>query len=256
MVADKPPHLSSENLSYTEPSNFVRELENSGANILVNLSSSGTENSTQAYAEAALKAGCSFINCTPTVLIKNRKLVSAYSKSKLVIVGDDLMSQFGGTVFHKGLVNLMIKRGVKLTKSYQLDVGGGTETYNTIDERIKMVKRSLKTSSVASEVPYSFETVAGTTDYVDYMGNNRTSYFWVEGTIFLGSKVTVDVYLRTSDGANAGNILLDVIRAVCSSKSKGRYGVEEAICSYGFKSPSKKVSFEKGYTMFYQRYVK
>src|SRR5579885_2755079 len=30
MVADKPPHLSSENLSYTEPSNFVRELENSG----------------------------------------------------------------------------------------------------------------------------------------------------------------------------------------------------------------------------------
>ncbi len=255
-MGDRPPHLANESIEHVKPSEFVRELENSGSNIVVNLSSSGTDRSTKAYADSALKAGCSFINCTPTSLIKSRRLVSAYSSSKLVIAGDDLMSQFGGTVFHKGLVNLMVKRGVKLTKSYQLDVGGGTETYNTIDEKIKMVKRDMKTSSVAAEVPYRFETVAGTTDYVDYMGNNRTSYFWIEGTMFLGSRVTVDVYLRTSDGANAGNILLDVIRAVCSSQNSGSYGAEQAICSYGFKSPPAKISFENGYAMFYEKYVK
>jgi myo-inositol-1-phosphate synthase len=255
MMGDIPPHLSKNDVLSVKQSEFVRELENSGANILVNLSSSGTDRSTIAYADAAVKAGCSFINCTPSTLVKNKKVVSAYTRSKLVIVGDDLMSQFGGTVFHKGLVSMMAKRGVRLTKSYQLDVGGGTETYNTIDEKIKMTKRQLKTSSVASEVPYRFETVAGTTDYVDYMGNNRTSYFWVEGTIFLGSRVTVDVYLRTSDGANAGNILLDVIRAVFSSVRNGLYGAVNEICAYGFKSPPKKTSFEEGYNLFISKFV-
>lgn len=250
-----PPHLSKNDVVETHKEDFVNSLVESKANIILNLSSSGTEKACIGYAKLALEASCSFINCTPTSIVRRRNLVNQFYRSKLVVAGDDLMSQFGGTIFHKGLLGLMLKRGVIPTKSYQLDVGGGTETLNTIEERIKFSKRTIKTRSIASEVPYKFETVAGTTDYVDYMGNNRTSYFWIEGSMFLGSKVTIDVYLRTSDGANAGNILLDVVRAVAFSMRSGEFGCINDICSYGFKSPPKQVGFEEAYKQFKSKYL-
>ena len=253
---DVAPHLSSSKLSTTTREELVEQLEGADADILVNLVSSGSDGSSEEYALAALEAGCAFVNCTPSLLLKRRKLVGRFARAKLPLVGDDLMSQFGGTVFHKGLLNLMVNRGVKLTKSYQLDVGGGSETLNTIDERIKLAKRGVKTTSVASEVPYKFETVAGTTDFVDYMGNDRTSYFWVEGGGFLGSGVTVDVYLRSSDGANAGNILFDVLRATYAAKKTRKLKGVGGICAYGFKSPPEREHFAEAYARFVSAFVK
>jgi myo-inositol-1-phosphate synthase len=253
---DVAPHLSSAKLSTTTRRELAHQLKAAGADILVNLISSGSDGSSEEYALAALEAGCAFVNCTPSLLLKKRSIVGRFARAKLPLVGDDLMSQFGGTVFHKGLLNLMVNRGVKLTKSYQLDVGGGSETLNTIDERVKLAKRSVKTTSVASEVPYKFETIAGTTDFVDYMGNDRTSYFWVEGSGFIGSGITVDVYLRSSDGPNAGNILFDVLRATYNAKRGKKLKAVKEICAYGFKSPPEKEHFEEAYEKFVTTFVK
>ncbi|QQG48583.1 MAG: L-myo-inositol-1-phosphate synthase [archaeon] len=252
---DIPPHLKGSKLTKSGTASVAGELESADADILVNMISSGSDASSEAYAAAALKAGCAFVNCTPALLLKRNKLAAAYAKAKLPLVGDDLMSQFGGTVFHKGLLGMMVKRGVKISKSYQLDVGGGSETLNTIDESIKMAKREVKTTSVASEVPYKFETIAGTTDYVDYMGNDRTSYFWFEGSGFMNSGISVDVYLRSSDGANAGNVLLDVIRATHRARKTGKTGTVGEICAYGFKSPPKPTGFEEAARKFAALYL-
>ncbi len=250
------PHLKEAQLIKSTRSEVAEQLRQSGADILINMISSGSDDSSEEYALAALEAGCAFINCTPTLLQRKGKLVAAFEKAKVPLVGDDLMSQFGGTVFHKGLLGLMVKRGVKISKSYQLDVGGGSETLNTIDEAIKMAKRGVKTSSVASEVPYQFETIAGTTDFVDYLGNDRTSYFWFDGSGFMNSGISVDVYLRSSDGANAGNILLDVVRAVYRSLKTGKLGTINEICAYGFKAPPKQMHFDEAYTKFAAVYVR
>jgi myo-inositol-1-phosphate synthase len=253
---DLAPHLKGVKAERTNTDEVTKQLEDSGAEILVNLISSGADPSSEEYARAALRAGCGFVNCTPSLLLKNNKLAADFVKAKLPLVGDDLMSQFGGTVFHRGLLGLMVKRGVKISKSYQLDVGGGSETQNTIDETIKMAKREVKTASVSTEVPYQFETIAGTTDFVDYMGNDRTSYFWFEGSGFMNSGISVDVYLRSSDGANAGNILLDVIRATYRVKKSGKLGTVGEICAYGFKSPPKPAHFDEAYGKFAALYIR
>ena len=253
---DVAPHLGGVKLEKVGSDDVSKALEDSGADLLVNMVSSGCNASTEEYARAALRAGCGFINCTPSLALKNNKLAADFQRAKLPLVGDDLMSQFGGTIFHKGLLGLMVKRGIKVSKSYQLDVGGGSETLNTIDEGIKMAKRGVKTSSVAEEVPYEFETIAGTTDYVDYMGNDRTSYFWFQWSTFMGSGLTVDVYLRSSDGANAGNVLLDVIRATYRCMKVGKLGTVGEICAYGFKSPPKPMRFEEAFTKFSALYVR
>ena len=253
---DAAPHLRGVKLERSGAEEVAKRLEASGADLLLNLISSGSVASSEEYARAALRAGCGFINCTPSLVLRNNKLVADFQKKKLPLIGDDLMSQFGGTIFHKGLLALMVKRGVKVSKSYQLDVGGGSETLNTIDEEIKMAKREVKTTAVASEVPYQFESIAGTTDFVDYMGNDRTSYFWFEGGTFMDSGVSVDIYLRSSDGANAGNVLFDVVRAAYRCKQIGKVGTVGEICAYGFKSPPKPMHYDEAYTKFAALYIR
>ncbi len=230
-------------------------LKSSRVDVALNLIPSGLNKTSKAYAEAALSAGCSFINCTPSPVACDRRIVSAFKAGRQVVVGDDLMSQLGGTVFHKSILDLMVRRGAKVLKSYQLDVGGGAETLNTIDEEVKMVKRGVKTSAISAEVPYEIETVTGTTDYVDYMGNNRTSYYWILGEGFLGSPFKIDIYLRSTDGPNAANILLDTVRATQMSRERGRYGAPSEICGYGFKRPPTPIKLEEAYRRFHKTYI-
>jgi len=252
---DLPPHLRGEKIEKVSSDQISRMLEDAGADIFVNMISSGSDASSEEYAYASLRAGCAFVNCTPSLITRNNKLAAGFLRRKLPLIGDDLMSQFGGTIFHKGLLGLMVRRGIRVSKSYQLDVGGGSETFNTTDETIKSAKRKLKTSSVESEVPYPFETVAGTTDFVDYMGNDRTSYFWFEGSGFMNSGFSVDVYLRSSDGANAGNVLFDVLRATHRAMKTGKLGTVNEICAYGFKSPPKPMHFDEALSKFSALYV-
>ena len=239
-----------------EPYDIIDRLKNSKVDVLVNLISSGLDKTSKSYAEVANKAGCCFINATPSLIASDENFVGKFKEENLVVIGDDLMSQFGGTAFHKGILDFMHNRGIKIKKSYQLDVGGGTETLNTLNEDVKFMKRNMKTKAISIELPYKFETVAGTTDYVDYMQNDRTSYYWIQGEGFLGSSVRFDIYLRTSDGPNAGNILLDVIRAVKVAKDEGDFGAPLDICGYGFKHAPKNIKLKDAYQNFTSKYIK
>jgi myo-inositol-1-phosphate synthase len=234
------------------PSDFARELEGSGARVALNLVSSGMDKSSAEYAKAALKAGVSFVNATPARVAVNSALSRQFAQKRLVLAGDDLLSQFGGTAFHKAMIDFMVERGVHVKKSYQLDVGGSAETKNTMDERVRMMKRAMKTSSIGMEAPYKFESVAGTTEYTDFLGDSRNSYYWMSSDGFLGSSIVMDLTLRTSDGANAGNVLLDVVRAMAGARGAK---ATEVICAYGFKNPPKQFKIRKAYEGFVEMFA-
>jgi myo-inositol-1-phosphate synthase len=229
----------------TAPVDFTKSLEDSGANVVLNLISSGMDKSSAEYAKATLKAGASLVNATPAKLA-NSPLAAKFAQKKLVLAGDDLLSQFGGTAFHKGMIDFMVERGIHVSKSYQLDVGGSDETRRTMDERIK-------TSSIGMEAPYEFESVAGTTEYTDFLGDSRNSYYWMSSEGFLGSKIIMDLTLRTSDGANAGNVLLDVVRAVMAKNPVAKK--VPVINAYGFKNPAKKAKVRSAYSDFVDMFV-
>jgi myo-inositol-1-phosphate synthase len=234
-------------IATTSASDFAKALDNSGADIVLNLISSGMDKTSAEYARAALRAGASFVNATPAK-VANSPLAKNFAQKKLVLAGDDLLSQFGGTAFHKGMIDFMVERGVHVSKSYQLDIGGSEETKRTMDERIKMLKRGMKTGSIGMEAPYEFESVAGTTEYTDFLGDSRNSYYWMSSEGFLGSKIIMDLTLRTSDGANAGNVLLDVVRASMAKKPVAKKA--PVLSAYGFKNPPKKAKVRQAYADF------
>ena len=224
-----PAHLLNQGgLKSVKYDEFVNSLKKLRPDFLINLVSSGMDKSGESYAKAALEVGCSFFNATSSK-ITTSQIRSVFQSKGLMILGDDLMSQFGGTAFHRGMIEFMTNRGITIEKAYQLDVGGNPDTQNTMSEVIREKKRKIKTESIAVEAPYPFKSTAGTTEYAEQLGSSRVSYYWMEAKGFLGSIVEMDLALRTNDSANGCNVILDSIRAAKMAISKKDLSKSEII---------------------------
>ncbi len=218
-------------------------LKDSGAEMVINLLPSGAAKATEYYAQQALAVGCAFINATPNFIASNPTWAKQFENANLPLVGDDLVDQVGSTALHKTLLKLLSDSGVKIDETYQLDVGGGAESVDTL-ERTRDAKRTIKTESVASALPYKARIVAGSTDYVDFLQNKRDSYFFISGAYFCNAPMKIDLKFQTVDAPNAGSVLFDVVRAVKLALTKKQKGSVEAICAYGFKRPPQMTSLE------------
>jgi myo-inositol-1-phosphate synthase len=236
-------------LADSDPVDVVGVLKESETDILVNLISGGADKASRIYAEAALQAGCGFLNATPTGIVNNISLSSQFKKHGLPLAGDDLMSQMGATAVHIGLLEFLDTRGVHIKESYQLDVGGGSESINTL-EKTRDIKRAIKTEAVKKHIPYDFELVSGSADFVDFLENGRDSFFYVKGSYYGGAEFTLDMKLSTEDSPNAGAILVDAIRGLMIAKNKGMGGPIEPVCSYAFKRPPRRYKMPEAYSLF------
>ena len=236
-----PPHITKngqiKSASYDE---FVNSLKKAKPDFVVNLISSGMEKSSEKYAKAALDAGCSFFNATSAHTVTDQ-IRKTFESKGIVILGDDLMSQFGGTAFHRGMIDFMASRGIFLRKAYQLDVGGNQDTQNTMAEETRERKRLIKTQSIAIESPIPFMSTAGTTEYAEQLGDSRVSYYWMEAGGFLNSPVELDLSLKTNDSTNGCNVIVDSIRAAKKSLSNKDFAKIDIISAFAFKNPPKKM---------------
>jgi len=224
-------------------------LEKSEAEIMVNMLPSGAIEASRWYAEQALKAGCAFVNATPNMIASDNTFGQRFESAGLPIVGDDLIDQVGATILHKTLLKMLTNRGIRVSETYQLDVGGGTESLNTL-ERAREIKRTAKTRSVEAVLPYRASVVAGSTDYVDFLENRRDSYFWIKGIYFGKVPLQLDIRLNTVDGPNAGATLLDVIRATKIALDRNIAGPLISVSTYAFKHPPKTPPLEDADKLF------
>ncbi|MDR1992070.1 MAG: inositol-3-phosphate synthase [Nitrososphaerota archaeon] len=231
-------------ISNSLEANIVETLQSTDAEIIINLLPSGAVDATRFYALQAIVAGCAFINATPNFIASDPVLAQQFEDAALPLVGDDLVDQIGSTGLHKTLLKLLSDSGVRISETYQLDVGGGTESVDTID-RSRDAKRNIKTEAVASSLAYKTDVVAGSTDYVDFLQNKRDSYFWISGTYFCNAPLKIDLKFQTVDAPNAGSVLFDVVRALKVGLNRKQKGVLEAVCAYGFKHPPKVLSMQE-----------
>ncbi len=223
-------------VSKAADANVANVLKQSNVAMVINLLPSGAAKASGFYAEQTIAAKCAFVNATPNFIASDPVWAKRFSDANLPVVGDDLVDQVGSTALHRTLLQLLSRNGVKIVETYQLDVGGGTESMDTMD-RTRDAKRAIKTESVASTLPYKTEVVAGSTDFVDFLQNKRDSYFWISGTYFCNAPMQIDLKFSTVDAPNAGSVLFDVVRAVTLALSRKQKGAVEAVCAYGFKRP-------------------
>ncbi len=228
-------------VSDSKPSDVVSVLKESNPHILVNITPTGASRASEMYAQASAEAGCAFINATPARIASSNKWQSKFGKAKVPVAGDDVMDQIGSTVLHKSVLALLADRGVRIGETYQLDIGGGTESELSLDKKRYEIKRAIKTAAVAAAVPYKFPITAGSSDFVDFMENRRTSYFSIKGSYFAGTDFSLDMRMTLEDGPACAGTLIDVIRMVRIAQDRGESGPLEAISAYGFKAPPKRI---------------
>ncbi len=203
-----------------------------GVDVVINLLPTGVNKASEYYAEQALGANSALVNASPAPLVE--KFSASFMSKSLPLLGDDLISQIGGTALHSGIINFLEKRGVKVIRSYQIDISGTTETLVTLEDWRKETKKRIKSSYISSQQE-GIEVVAGTSDYVEFLGDRRVSYMVIEGEYALGARVRIDVSMKSQDGPNAIAPLLDLIRLAKILKDKGIGGSPSQICSHYFK---------------------
>ena len=225
-------------ISNDKEADAAKALKESGAEMAINLLPGSAQEATEFYANACLEAGCAFINGTPIEIASNPEWSEKFNERGIPLVGDDIQDQLGSTVLHRNILQLLVSRGVRVDKSYQLDVGGGAESLDS-HYRGRFRKRDVKTSAISQDLPYDAPLVAGSSDYVPFMNNERESYFYVQGRQFGGAPITIDIRVEMTDGPNAGPILFDAIRGTKLALKREIGGALESISAYGFKKPPK-----------------
>jgi len=220
-----------------KPADVASVLKEADAEILINYLPVGSHNATRFYAQAALDAGCAFINCIPEFIASDPAWSRKFEERGLPVAGDDIKSQLGATILHRNLVRLCVDRGVIVDETYQLNLGGDTDFLNmTVEERLK-TKRISKTEAVKSLVPYDVPTRIGPSDYVPFLGNKKICYIWLKGRKFGDRPLTITVKLEVEDSPNSAGVVIDVIRAVKLALDRKIAGPLISISSYAFKHP-------------------
>jgi len=220
-----------------EPVDVAETLKKANAEILLNYLPVGSRNASRFYAQAALDAGCAFINCMPEFIASDQAWARKFEERGLPVAGDDIKSQVGATILHRNLARLCVDRGVIIDETYQLNLGGDTDFLNmTVEERLK-TKRISKTEAVTSLVPYDLPTRIGPSDYVPFLGNKKICYLWLKGRKFGDRPLTIQVKLEVEDSPNSAGVVIDIIRAVKLALDRKIAGQLLSISSYAFKHP-------------------
>lgn len=244
-------HLSQKvKVASTPAVNVSQVLKDTGAEMLLSYLPVGSRRGTQYYAEAALDAGCGFINAIPVFIASTPKWQQAFASKGLPCAGDDVMSQLGATVLHKTLAKLFVDRGVKIDETYQLNIGGDMDFFNMLDEERLEDKRISKTSAVAAMVPYEIPMRIGPSDFVSFLENDKVCYISIKGQYFGGIPVELDLKLKVVDAYNSAGVMIDAVRATKIAIDRGISGPLESISAYCFKHPPVQLPYSVAKTNF------
>ncbi|MFH1327976.1 MAG: inositol-3-phosphate synthase, partial [Candidatus Bathyarchaeota archaeon] len=97
-------------ISDDNPVDVAKVLIDEDAEVVVSLLPVGADQASRFYTEMALKTGCAFINATPSFIVHDKAYIESFEKAGLPLIGDDVMSQIGGTIFHKNILEFLSRR--------------------------------------------------------------------------------------------------------------------------------------------------
>ncbi|MBI5904545.1 MAG: inositol-3-phosphate synthase [Deltaproteobacteria bacterium] len=222
------------------PCDVERVLRDSRAEILVNYLPVGSEAATRFYAEACLRAGVSLVNCIPVFLASDPEWADRFRRAGIPLVGDDVKSQLGATIVHRGLARLFSDRGIRLRRTYQLNTGGNTDFLNMLSRSRLESKKISKTEAVTSALSHDIDADdvhIGPSDYVPWQKDNKLCFLRIEGEGFGGLPIEIELRLSVTDSPNSAGVGIDAIRFCRLGRDMGLSGPMLAPSAYFMKHP-------------------
>ncbi|MBH5386231.1 inositol-3-phosphate synthase [Bradyrhizobium diversitatis] len=223
-------------------------LATSRTDVLVSYLPVGSQRASEWYAARAIEAGCGYVNCIPVFIASNPDWRRRFEEAGLPIIGDDIKSQVGATILHRVLANLFRDRGVRLDRTYQLNVGGNTDFKNMLERERLASKKISKTQAVTSQfdVPMDPDNIhVGPSDHVPWLTDRKLAFIRLEGTTFGGVPLSAEVKLEVWDSPNSAGVVIDAVRCAKLAMDRGQGGALTGPSSYFMKSPPQQFNDEE-----------
>jgi len=198
----------------------VQALKDAKVDAVINYLPVGSQEATEFYAQAAIDAGCGFVNCIPVFIASNLAWANKFKKAGLPVIGDDIKAQVGATITHRTLTNLFLDRGMKIERTYQLNTGGNTDFLNMLERERLQYKKISKTEAVSSQIEARGQTIdpdnihVGPSDYVPWQKDNKICFLRIESKHFGDVPMNVEVRLSVEDSPNSAGVAIDSIRCL------------------------------------------
>jgi myo-inositol-1-phosphate synthase len=223
----------------------VRLLRESRTDVLMNYLPVGSQKATEFYAECALEAGVAFVNCIPVFIASDERWAQRFRDRGVPIIGDDIKAQLGATIVHRVLTDLFAKRGVRVNRTYQLNTGGNTDFLNMLNRTRLASKKESKTEAVQSVAERRLEDEnihVGPSDYVAWQNDNKICFLRMEGEMFGGVPMNLELRLSVEDSPNSAGVAIDMIRCAKIALDRGEAGPIDAPAAYFCKHPPKQMT--------------
>jgi myo-inositol-1-phosphate synthase len=228
----------------------VAKLRETETDVLLNYLPVGSQKATEFYAECALEAGVAFVNNIPVFIASNEAWAKRFEDAGVPIIGDDIKAQLGATIVHRVLTDLFHKRGVKLERTYQLNTGGNTDFLNMTNKGRIASKKVSKTEAVQSVAARRLEDEnihVGPSDYVAWQNDNKVCFLRMEGLLFGGVPMNLEMRLSVEDSPNSAGVAIDMIRCAKIAKDRGIGGPIFPAASYFCKHPPRQIPDDQAY---------
>ena len=227
------------NDSTADISGILKERE---VDVVINYLPVGSEMATKWYVEQVLEARCGMVNCIPVFIAREDYWRNRFQERGLPIIGDDVKSQLGATITHRVLTRLFEDRGVELDNTYQLNFGGNTDFLNMLERDRLVSKKISKTGAVTSQMDEEIDPDSihiGPSDHVPWLQDRKWCYIRMEGKLFGGAPINLEVKLEVWDSPNSAGVVVDAIRCVKVALDREIGGAIYGPSAYFMKSPPK-----------------
>ena len=219
----------------------IEHLTRTDTHVVVNFLPVGSQSASELYAGAALRAGCAFVNCIPSVIARSADWSGQFEHAGLPLIGDDLKSQFGATLVHHALVDVLARNGVQLRNTYQIVSGGNMDFFNMQEpERVTSKKTSKVQGFGGAELPA--DSVHFGAEYVPFLKDRKIAFIRLEGEAFGGTPLEVELRLCVEDSPSAAGNVLDAVRYMQFAMDRGLAGVVDPVASLLMKAPPRPMS--------------
>ena len=218
----------------------VDRLRSAEVDVLINYLPVGSREATEFYAECALAAGVCFVNAIPVFIASDPCWAQRFASAGVPIIGDDIKAQMGATIIHRVLTDLFAKRGVRLDRTYQLNTGGNTDFLNMSNRARLVSKKISKTEAVQSVAEHRLEDDdihIGPSDYVAWQNDNKVCFLRMEGQLFGGVPMNLELRLSVEDSPNSAGVAIDMIRCARLALDRGLGGPIDPASAYFCKHP-------------------
>jgi len=228
---------------------IIQILMDKKVDILINYLPVGSQKATEFYAECCLESGISLCNCIPVFIASNPEWEQKFVDKGIPLIGDDMLSQFGASIFSKMIQELAFARGHKVKCHIQRNVGGNTDFLNMTDkERVKSKKISkenvINSQNRIRGIDLNNSFIhAGPSEYIRYYKDNKVANFRVEMEGFMGSPVILDAQLSVIDSPNSAGVVIDAIRYLKVARELGIIGSLRGPSAFTQKSPPEQMIF-------------